>query len=429
LEWEPTVQQLDALEDIRDWYAGRAWDTQQVYRLFGYAGTGKTSLARRAADALGVAGETLYAAFTGKAAYVLRSKSCVGAQTIHSLIYQPAERTRERLNRLQALLAAAEDATEREELTAEIASETANLSRVSFTLNAASDLAAAELLILDEASMVNAEIGQNLESFGVPILVLGDPMQLPPVEGQGYFTEHRPDTLLDEIHRSEAGSPVTQVATAIRNSAPGDSRFGVHGPNGHSGRFSYVNADDLLNYDQVIVGTNRTRWNVIHFIRGRRGFPAGRPVAGDRIIVLANNSDVGVFNGQQWSVESCQEAPPVPDGTGGTRPSGRFILQVVGDRPAKDAESERRVLTVWSRGFVQAGDKETRDVVNAGRRGGMATATFAQAITCHKSQGSQWNHVLVIDEARVFKDMARRWLYTAATRAARQIVIVGGIKR
>lgn len=415
-----TGQQLAALDDIAVWYEQRAWDTQQVYRLFGYAGTGKTSLAVRAAETLGVAEHTLYAAFTGKAAHVLRTKGCTGAQTIHSLIYQPTEHTREKINRLREMLAETDDETERDEIAEEISCETEKLGRLSFVLNLDSDLADAQLLVLDEASMVNGEIGQDLESFGVPILVLGDPMQLPPIDGTGYFTQGRPDTLLDEIHRSEAGSPVTRVATAIRNAPAGDPRFGVAGPVEHSGRYSFVNARDLLNYDQVIVGTNRTRWNVIHRVRSMRGYPPDRPVAGDRIIILANNGDVGVFNGQQWTVDSCADDP---------RAAGRFVLVVTGDRPAKDAEPVQRELRVWARGFRQTGDGETRENTNAGRRGPVAAATFAQAITCHKSQGSQWNHVLVIDEARVFKDMARRWLYTAATRAARQIVIVGGVKR
>ena len=44
----------------------------QVFRLFGYAGTGKTTLARHLAE--GVDGDVLFAAFTGKAAMVLRSR-------------------------------------------------------------------------------------------------------------------------------------------------------------------------------------------------------------------------------------------------------------------------------------------------------------------------------------------------------------------
>jgi len=57
-----------------------------IFRLFGYAGTGKTTLAKHLAESID--GKVLFAAFTGKAACVMRSKGCQGATTIHSLIYK-----------------------------------------------------------------------------------------------------------------------------------------------------------------------------------------------------------------------------------------------------------------------------------------------------------------------------------------------------
>ncbi len=57
-----------------------------MFRLFGYAGTGKTTLARHIAE--GVDGGVKFAAFTGKAALVMRNKGCDDASTIHSLIYR-----------------------------------------------------------------------------------------------------------------------------------------------------------------------------------------------------------------------------------------------------------------------------------------------------------------------------------------------------
>jgi exodeoxyribonuclease-5 len=49
---------------------------------------------------------------------------------------------------------------------------------------------------------------------------------------------------------------------------------------------------------------------------------------------------------------------------------------------------------------------------------------YGYALTCHKAQGSQWNSVMLIDESHVFKKDSHRWLYTAITRAAEQLVIV-----
>ena len=51
--------------------------------------------------------------------------------------------------------------------------------------------------------------------------------------------------------------------------------------------------------------------------------------------------------------------------------------------------------------------------------------TYGYAITCHKSQGSEWDNVLVIEEGFPFdKEEHQRWLYTAATRAAKRLVII-----
>ena len=80
-------QQDEALKAVARWLKeGRA----PLFRLFGYAGTGKTTLARHFAEH--VDGEVLFAAFTGKAAQVLRSKGAHNAKTIHSLIYRPRGR-------------------------------------------------------------------------------------------------------------------------------------------------------------------------------------------------------------------------------------------------------------------------------------------------------------------------------------------------
>ena len=76
---------------------GRGWlkakpgerGTPPLFRLFGYAGTGKTTLAKHLAE--DVDGKVLFAAFTGKAALVMRRKGCDGASTIHSLIYRARE--------------------------------------------------------------------------------------------------------------------------------------------------------------------------------------------------------------------------------------------------------------------------------------------------------------------------------------------------
>ena len=155
-EWSP--EQSGAIDQVSRWLKQ---GEPQVFRLFGYAGVGKTTLARHIAE--GARGETAFAAFTGKAALVMRSKGCAGATTIHALIYRASE--------------GAEGAP-------------------TFTLNADGPASRAGLIVIDECSMVDAELARDLISFGKPILVLGDPFQLPPVKGGGFFTDGAPDVML-----------------------------------------------------------------------------------------------------------------------------------------------------------------------------------------------------------------------------------------
>jgi exodeoxyribonuclease-5 len=140
--WSP--QQENALSAVAAWLKR---GEPQLFRLFGYAGTGKTTLARHIAE--GVEGEVAFGAFTGKAASVLRAKGCHEASTIHSMIY----RTRE-------------------------SDEGGPL----FAINRSGPASQADLIVIDECSMVDEELGRDLLSFGKPVLVLGDPAQLPPVK-------------------------------------------------------------------------------------------------------------------------------------------------------------------------------------------------------------------------------------------------------
>src|SRR5476651_1900996 len=172
-----------ALQAVSAWIKAKPGSnvTPQVFRLFGYAGTGKTTLATHIAD--DVDGDVKFAAFTGKAASVMRGKGCRGASTIHSLIYRARESGEEVPN---------------------------------FDLWDEAPASKAELIIIDECSMVDAELGRDLLSFGVPLLVLGDPAQLPPIQGGGFFTEAEPDAMLTEVHRQAAGNPIIRLSMDIR---------------------------------------------------------------------------------------------------------------------------------------------------------------------------------------------------------------------
>ena len=179
-----TPHQDAALTAAANWLKG-ARGRASIFRLFGYAGTGKTTLVKHIAE--DVDGKVLFAAFTGKAACVMRSKGCHSASTIHSLIYRARESGEE---------------------------------TPSFELWNDAPASKAKLIIIDECSMVDAELARDLMSFGVPLLVLGDPAQLPPISGGGFFTDAEPDAMLTEVHRQAQDDPIVRLSMEIRAGNP-----------------------------------------------------------------------------------------------------------------------------------------------------------------------------------------------------------------
>lgn len=373
---ELSPQQDEALKAVARWLKeGRS----QVFRLFGYAGTGKTTLARYFAEH--VEGEVQFAAFTGKAAQVLRSRGATNARTIHSLIYRPR----------------GEEAVEDEATGRTTMSPT-------FSLNRQSPVARAKLVIIDECSMVDEELGRDLMSFGTPILVLGDPGQLPPISGGGFFTEHAPDYLLTEIHRQARDNPIIRLALDVREGRELD-----HGDFGAARviRRGEVNSDLVLAADQVLVGINRTRRRYNQRLRELKGFDALYPQAGDKLVCLRNDPAKGLLNGSLWKVMTASRET--------VKPGINLLVSPEEDDP------DRGVAKIK---LLKAAFEEPETEIPWQTRKRYDDFDFGYALTVHKAQGSQWDEVVLFDESFAFRDTRQRWLYTAITRAAERLTVV-----
>ncbi|MEM9169018.1 MAG: AAA family ATPase [Pseudomonadota bacterium] len=364
MDWSP--QQDDALKAIDRWL--HKGDTQ-LFRLFGYAGSGKTTLARHVAEH--VTGDVAFAAFTGKAAHVLRANGCRGATTIHALIYRPA-------------------------------SDDADDGALTFTLRRDAPASEADLIVIDECSMVDEDLGRDLLSFGKPVLVLGDPAQLPPVKGGGYFTDAEPDFMLTDIHRQAADNPIIRLSMAIRDGRLDDADAADGAALNIVARDA-IDADAILAADQVLVGTNRTRRRYNERIRALKGFDDATPEPGEKLVCLRNNKKKGLLNGGVWNVVSR------------AAPRGRKIrLRVAPDDGGKS-------VTV---NVPQAFFTDGPETVPFQEKRGADEFDYGYALTVHKAQGSQWDDVVLFDERFAFREHAGRWLYTGVTRAAERLTLV-----
>lgn len=371
-----SAEQERALVAVQRWLKS---GERQTFRLFGYAGTGKTTLARHFAE--GVDGGVLFAAFTGKAAQVLRARGAPKASTIHSLIYRPR----------------GEEEVEDEETGTKTVSPT-------FSLNRRSPVSEASLIVIDECSMVDEELGRDLLSFGTPVLVLGDPGQLPPVSGGGFFTEHPPDFLLEEIHRQARDNPIIDLAWRAREGRP--IMRGDHGPGVEVVGRADIESDQVVAADQVLVGINRTRRRYNQRLRELGGFDSPYPQAGDKLVCLRNDNAKGLLNGSLWQVSSASR---------GVKSSINLLLR-------SDDEGIERQLTkvkVLKQVFEAPGE-----AVPWALRRRHDDFDYGYALTVHKAQGSQWQNVVLFDESFAFREHQQRWLYTGITRASETLTIV-----
>jgi exodeoxyribonuclease-5 len=416
-------QQNEALSIVHK----RLADGELVTRMFGYAGTGKTTLAKELASG---ARNPLFAAFTGKAASVLKRKGCP-ASTIHSLIYRPSgdiglalAEVRNRIQALEMQNVGKPDAPEHPDLPAlrkrlkELRKKVGSPGFV-FDPETSPLSQGCDLLVLDEVSMVDNKMARDLEYFGVPILALGDPAQLPPVGGEGYFTrggERAADALLTKVERHDGD--VIELATRVRESGERpevDGRLVVR----------KVGQSVASKFDQVLVGTNKVRWAKNRKLRELAGHSNDETVApGERIICLSNNKDLRTLNGQQFVVLDVRESDNY----------GQVELRLICECDLEaDVAFAGFCLTcgwrvewvpVWEAGFNGlAGETELKEMPFGVARRAM-WATYGYAITVHKSQGSEWPRVLVVDESRVFRRDAWRWMYTAITRAQSEVLVV-----
>lgn len=410
MHWSPA--QEEARSKVNRWLRS---GTSQVFHLFGYAGTGKTSLAK---DLASDAGDVLFGAYTGKAAHVLQTKGCHNAKTIHSMIYHSREKSKVELEKLyiererlvaeltnQGLLNSQISKHERYiALTVQINEETKKSERPMFVLNEDSIVKDMDLIVIDECSMVDAKMGQDLLSFGTKVLVLGDPAQLPPVGGEGYFTKDvTPDVMLTEIHRQAADNPIIRMATQVRQEKP--LSLGDYGENCRVIGNAKQSPEETLSYDQILVGKNATRHAVNRKIRKLKGIDDPYPIIGDRLVCGKNNGELGLLNGQIFFAADVQ---------GIDKDDGRVYMSVRSEDGASviDVVAHEHYLTnegtepAW---FERA---ETQKF------------EFGYALTVHKSQGSQWDKVCVLNESWVFRQDRWKWLYTAITRAAKEVTVI-----
>lgn len=245
-------------------------------------------------------------------------------------------------------------------------------------------------IIVDEASMVNKDIYGDLLSFGKPIIFVGDHGQLEPIS-DNFNLMQNPDYKLETIHRN-AGE-IAQFAEFIRN---GYRPKAWEHRNGSSKKIKFLNKNNykevLTEVDQTICAFNKTRAEINVATRELLGRTKDLPQISDKIMCLRNNKKNGLFNGMQGHI-----------GWFETKNIIQFVTSTQSFEVKMDLAHFNKIK------YDLDLDRDAPDPFD-----------YAYAITCHRSQGDQFEKILVIDQKCDLWDKVR-WSYTAATRAENMI--------
>jgi len=234
-------------------------DGKKEIKMGGFGGTGKSTLIKYLVKFFP---KYKVAAFTGKAANVLRKKR-IESSTIHSLIYAPV---------IEHGILTGFDLTD-------------NLD--------------ADGIIIDESSMVSKELYDDLKSFKLPVIYVGDHGQLEPV-GSDFNLMKKPDYTLEQIHRN-AGE-IALFAQHLRNGYAARSYRPTTDKVIFMDQWS-VTPQQMTTMDQIICAYNKTRVDINHKVRAALGFQ-GELSVNERIMCLKNNKKLGLFNGMQGFVRA-----------------------------------------------------------------------------------------------------------------------------
>lgn len=447
---DPTPSQSELFKLMDDFLEEGDEIIRSAFVLKGYAGTGKTTFISALVKVLPKFGwKSVLLAPTGRAAKVMATYSRRKAQTIHKKIYRQKED-----------------------------SYTGN-----FVFERQKNYHEDTLFIVDEASMISdsKEFGGSsllhdlldfiFENPGNKLILIGDEAQLPPVHMSvspaldvehlsGYYHTEIIEHRLTEVTRQAQGNGILGNATELRNllgdeepqiqfvTAGYSDLFRMTGERIEDGlRYAY----DKFGRENVIVITrsNKNAVQYNQYIRNQIDDAQDELSVGDLLMVVRNNytvldetSEAGfIANGEFVQVKRVgrEEAmhgfrfasvtlqlvdyPEEPEF------DTLIFLDTLHSNSPSLSRDENKALyeSVLKDYFFINSKKERNDLVRKDKYLNALQVKYAYALTCHKSQGGQWEVVFVdqgyLPSAQVDEDFIR-WLYTAITRGSKQVFLV-----
>jgi exodeoxyribonuclease-5 len=379
--------QLLAIKRATDWFNEGGYLTHPCFVIGGYAGTGKSTVLSQILTSIGIPlYKVAFATFTGKAALILRRQG-LNAYTLHRLLYNTSVSAK-------------------------------GIPRFRRKGHIARSI---ELICIDEFSMVPEKIFNDLLSFNIPIIALGDPGQLPPIYGENHYI-NCPDMYLTEVYRQQENSSLLACATDIRNGINIYTKTYDKDVSIISAR--NLDSLDISSYDIIICATNATRIMFNRQCRTLHNMTGMYPNINDKIICVFNNfKDAFSYNGLEFYLVN---------GLMGISTSFAYTIDSKvymfnfkpDDMDIKIPVYVKPDLFEHTYNDTELNEKDMHESMLYGTIF-LNIFDYGYAITAHKAQGSEWNNVLLYDDC-FFNDDKKymQWLYTSVTRSKTRITIV-----
>ena len=409
---ELTGEQKNVIDGIkRDLENGKSFIT-----LGGFAGTGKTLTLTELRRHIDPSKRVAFASFTGKSASVLRDKIMMSNATnksdyigtIHGLMYRPIiiKKFSESKNEII---------------------ETVTFKKL--------DSIEEDILLIDEASMVGSKIFDDMIDFNVQIVACGDSFQLPPVaDTYGEPILQHPDYQLNEVHRTAQDSPLVKLAHAIRTKQylpiePYKDKH-IHILSYFKGGREHLESIEYNSETVTLCFTNAVRQSVNFGYRNKKGFKDDIILYPyEQIVCLTNNPTLGMMNGERFTVEFL--SPPYDKETVSVtveRQDGNYQEAYVHNTLKKFGK--KNVVKKQENGKPRYKYGQVKPLLQE-KDPLVIDADYGYAMTVHKSQGSEFGNVCLVDSG-IFKGISNsknnndylRWLYTGVTRSSDKLTII-----
>ncbi|MGA1226306.1 MAG: ATP-dependent DNA helicase [Tamlana sp.] len=451
--FQPTLKQNIVLQQLSEFIFSK--ESNSLYVLKGYAGTGKTTIIGSIVTNLWKAKKSaVLMAPTGRAAKVISNYSGKEAFTIHKKIYFPKKEKN---------------------------------GGVKFVLQP--NKHKNTIFIVDEASMIpdtpgesklfeNGSLLDDLMQYvysghQCKLLLIGDTAQLPPVkldlspalnENMLELNYNKQVTKmeLDEVVRQEQDSGILVNATLLRealsNTYHDAFKFDFKGFNdivrlidGHEIMDSINDAYSNLGKEEtaIIVRSNKRANLYNQQIRNRILFNENELTPGDYLMVVKNNyfwikptTEAGfiangdiievleIFNITELYGFRFAEVKVRMVDYPRMRPFETVLLldTIDAESPSLSYEDSNRLYQEVIKDFENESSNYRKFLkVKGSKHFNALQVKFSYAITCHKSQGGQW-HTVFVEQPYLPNGIDKeylRWLYTAVTRAKEKLYLIG----